>query len=71
LISTSILSITNNGFLFPIAAAKQARCPALILHGDADAVVPVEEAHELYGCLTGQSADRFSPAPIIAYRIQP
>ena len=36
-----------------MAAAKKVRCPALILHGDADAVVPVEEAHELYGCLTG------------------
>ncbi len=34
-----------------VAAAKKVRCPALILHGDADAVVPVEEAHELYGYL--------------------
>ncbi len=36
-----------------VAAAKKVRCPALILHGDADKVVPVEEAHEPYGCLTG------------------
>jgi alpha/beta superfamily hydrolase len=34
-----------------VAAATKVRCPALILHGDADEVVPVEEAHELYGCL--------------------
>jgi fermentation-respiration switch protein FrsA (DUF1100 family) len=53
LIATSILSTINNGFLFPIAAAKQVRSPALILHGDADAVVPVAEAYELYGCVTG------------------
>ena len=32
-------------------AAKKIACPVLILHGDADAVVPVEEAYELYGCL--------------------
>ena len=33
-------------------AARKIRCPVLILHGDADEVVPVAEAHELHGCLT-------------------
>jgi uncharacterized protein len=32
-------------------AAKKIDCPVLILHGDRDDVVPVEEAHELYGYL--------------------
>lgn len=32
-------------------AAKKIDCPVLILHGDADEVVPVAEAHELHGCL--------------------
>lgn len=32
-------------------AAKKVDCPVLILHGDADEVVPVAEAHELHGCL--------------------
>jgi putative redox protein len=36
-----------------VDAAKKVRCPALILHGAVDQVVPVEEAHELYGCLMG------------------
>lgn len=34
------------------AAARRVACPALILHGDADQVVPVEEAHELHDCLS-------------------
>jgi pimeloyl-ACP methyl ester carboxylesterase len=34
-------------------AAKNIDCPVLILHGDQDDVVPVEEAHELYGYLPG------------------
>ena len=29
-------------------AANKISCPALIIHGDADDTVPVEEAHELY-----------------------
>jgi putative redox protein len=33
-------------------AARRIRCPVLILHGDADEVVPVVEAHELHECLT-------------------
>jgi putative redox protein len=33
------------------AAARKIRCPVLILHGDADEVVPVEEAYELDACL--------------------
>jgi predicted alpha/beta-hydrolase family hydrolase len=34
------------------ACARKVMCPVLILHGDADAVVPVEEAYELSRCLT-------------------
>ncbi len=33
-------------------AAARVICPVLILHGDADEVVPVGEAHELQACLT-------------------
>lgn len=33
------------------AAARAVSCPVLILHGDADEVVPVEEAYELSNCL--------------------
>ena len=33
------------------ASAKKIQCPVLILHGDADEVVPVEEAYELDTCL--------------------
>ena len=34
-------------------AARDVRCPVLILHGDADEVVPVREAYELHECLSG------------------
>ena len=34
-------------------AAQKISCPVFILHGDRDDVVPVEEAHELYGYLPG------------------
>lgn len=33
-------------------AARKIACPVLILHGDADEVVPVAEAYELNDCLT-------------------
>ena len=33
--------------------AQLIRCPVLILHGDADEVVPVAEAYELHDCLPG------------------
>lgn len=33
------------------ASAKKIQCPVLILHGDADEVVPVDEAYELDTCL--------------------
>jgi len=33
------------------AAARNVGCPVLILHGDADEVVPVDEAYELNSCL--------------------
>lgn len=34
------------------ACARKVACPVLILHGDKDPVVPVEEAYELHDCLT-------------------
>ena len=34
-------------------AARAVTCPTLVLHGDADRVVPVDEAYELHGCLAG------------------
>ena len=34
-------------------AAKRISCPVLILHGDMDDVVPVEEAHELHRYIPG------------------
>lgn len=34
-------------------AAKKIRCPVLVIHGDADETVPVEEAHELSARLQG------------------
>jgi alpha/beta superfamily hydrolase len=34
-------------------AARAVQCPVLILHGDADEVVPVNEAYELHECLSG------------------
>jgi putative redox protein len=34
-----------------LEAAARITCPVLILHGDADEVVPVREGHELNGCL--------------------
>lgn len=38
-----------------VGAARRITCPALILHGDADDIVPVTEAYELDGCLSGPS----------------
>jgi pimeloyl-ACP methyl ester carboxylesterase len=34
-----------------IQAARKIRCPVLILHGEADEIVPVAEAHELHDSL--------------------
>ena len=34
-------------------SARNVKCPVLILHGDADEVVPVKEAHELHEYLSG------------------
>ena len=33
------------------AGVQRITCPVLIVHGDADELVPVKEAHELHGCL--------------------
>jgi putative redox protein len=48
-------------------AVKKITCPVLILHGDSDEVVPVEEAHELYGCLT--NSKRLSILPASDHRL--
>jgi alpha-beta hydrolase superfamily lysophospholipase len=45
-----------------VACARKITCPTLILHGEADAVVPVAEAHELYGCLSSQKQLCILPA---------
>lgn len=37
-----------------LQAARKIACPVLIIHGDADKVVPVEEAQELNACLAGR-----------------
>ena len=37
-------------------AARAVACPTLVLHGDADEVVPVEEASELHACLGGKKS---------------
>jgi uncharacterized protein len=37
-----------------LQAARKVACPVLIIHGEADEVVPVEEAHELNACLSGR-----------------
>ena len=36
-----------------LASARKVTCPTLVIHGEADEVVPVEEARELHACLTG------------------
>ena len=48
-------------------AVKKITCPVLILHGDADEVVPVEEAYELYACLT--NSKRLSILPATDHRL--
>jgi pimeloyl-ACP methyl ester carboxylesterase len=35
-------------------SARKIACPLLIIHGDNDDVVPVEEAHELNACIPGK-----------------
>jgi putative redox protein len=48
-------------------AVKSITCPVLVIHGDADEVVPVEEAHELYACLN--SAKRLTVLPGCDHRL--
>jgi alpha/beta superfamily hydrolase len=45
-----------------VAAAARIACPVLIIHGDADEVVPVKEAYELDGCLTAPRKLSILPA---------
>ena len=47
-------------------AVRRIHCPVLILHGDADEVVPVDEAYELYRTLT--SPKRLSIFPDTDHR---
>jgi alpha-beta hydrolase superfamily lysophospholipase len=35
-----------------VQAARKIACPVLVIHGDADEIVPVKEAHELNACLS-------------------
>jgi pimeloyl-ACP methyl ester carboxylesterase len=37
-----------------VESARKIACPLLIIHGDNDEVVPVEEAHELNACVSGK-----------------
>jgi dipeptidyl aminopeptidase/acylaminoacyl peptidase len=37
-----------------VESARKIACPLLIIHGDNDEVVPVEEAHELNTCISGR-----------------
>jgi pimeloyl-ACP methyl ester carboxylesterase len=48
-------------------AARKIRCPVLILHGDADEVVPVDEANELYANLG--NSKRLSILPSTDHRL--
>jgi len=48
-------------------AARKITCPVLILHGEADEIVPVQEAHELYACLT--NSKRLSILPGADHRL--
>ena len=48
-------------------AVKKITCPVLILHGDADEIVPVEEAYEINACLT--NSKRLSILPGTDHRL--
>jgi pimeloyl-ACP methyl ester carboxylesterase len=37
-----------------VESARKIACPVLIIHGESDEVVPVEEAHELNACIWGK-----------------
>jgi len=49
------------------ACARKVACPVLILHGDADNIVPVEEAYQLYDCL--MTSKRLSILPGADHRL--
>src|SRR6267142_6704291 len=48
-------------------AVRRLKCPVLILHGEADEIIPVEEAYELHACLS--SAKRLSILPGTDHRL--
>jgi pimeloyl-ACP methyl ester carboxylesterase len=48
-------------------AVKKITCPVLILHGDADEIVPVEEAYEIDACLA--NSKRLSILPGTDHRL--
>jgi pimeloyl-ACP methyl ester carboxylesterase len=48
-------------------SVRRIKCPVLILHGDADEIIPVEEAYELHACLS--SAKRLSILPGTDHRL--
>ena len=48
-------------------SVRRIKCPVLILHGDADEIIPVEEAYELHACLS--SAKRLSILPGSDHRL--
>jgi dipeptidyl aminopeptidase/acylaminoacyl peptidase len=48
-------------------SVRRIKCPVLILHGDADEIVPIEEAYELHACLS--SVKRLSILPGTDHRL--
>lgn len=59
-------------------AARKIRCPLLVIHGDRDETVPVEEAYELYGlipnlkrlCILQGGDHRFSNPSLLKKALQ-
>ena len=44
-----------------VGAATHITCPVLVIHGDADETVPVEQAHRVYGALRADKKLRILP----------